>query len=159
VTDPGTQDSVVGQDIALPIQANGLPSGASWTFSATGLPSGLSINSSSGVISGTVTGVVHNYSVNVTADDGQGGSASRGFTWHVQAADTTTALVGPSGPSPFGQVVAFTATVTANTPSTATPTGIVSFFDNGILLGTSGLSGGVAGFSTGILSVGSHSIT
>ena len=54
VTNPGTYNGAVGDSVALPIQSGGLPSGDSWTYAATGLPSGLSINTSSGQIGGTI---------------------------------------------------------------------------------------------------------
>ncbi len=83
VTNPGTHNGAVGDGVALPIQSGGLPSGDSWTYAATGLPSGLSINTSSGQIGGTITGSANAYSVTVTASDGEGASASQNFTWNV----------------------------------------------------------------------------
>jgi hypothetical protein len=56
------------------------------TYAASGLPGGLSINSSTGLISGTISsGAVSSspYTVTVTASDGFGASASRTITWSV----------------------------------------------------------------------------
>ncbi len=53
----------------------------------------------------------------------------------------------------------FTATVSANSPGSGTPTGTVTFMDGSTSLGTGTLSGGVATFSISTLPVGSHSIT
>ncbi|HLY64730.1 MAG TPA: Ig domain-containing protein, partial [Chloroflexota bacterium] len=54
-----------------------------WTFSASGLPSGLSIDSSTGIISGTITATVGTSdTVTVAVSDGTG-SASQTFTWNV----------------------------------------------------------------------------
>src|SRR5262249_44180919 len=53
------------------------------TFAATGLPSGLSLNSSTGVISGTLAAAAGNYTVTVTASDGSNTSAPVSFTWTV----------------------------------------------------------------------------
>ncbi len=89
VTNPGTHNGAVGDSVALPIQSGGLPSGDSWTYAATGLPSGLSINTSSGQIGGTITGSANAYSVSVTASDGQGASASQSFTWNVSTLSVT----------------------------------------------------------------------
>jgi large repetitive protein len=57
------------------------------TYSATGLPTGLSINSSSGAISGTIAygdSASSPYSVTITATDTTAGtSTSAGFTWNI----------------------------------------------------------------------------
>lgn len=56
------------------------------TFSATGLPPGLSIHPSTGIISGTLTASassVSTYAVIVTAQDPYGLNASRSFNWNV----------------------------------------------------------------------------
>ena len=61
------------------------------TYSATGLPAGLSINPTTGVIFGVVDpsaatgGAGGVYTVNVTANDGQGGTATDSFTITVAA--------------------------------------------------------------------------
>ncbi|MHC3475701.1 M4 family metallopeptidase, partial [Streptomyces sp. 7R007] len=54
VTNPGSQSSTVGTAVSLQISASSTNSG-SLTYAASGLPSGLSINSSTGLISGTPT--------------------------------------------------------------------------------------------------------
>ena len=58
-------------------------------FSASGLPSGLSIDPNSGLISGTIDssasqgGVGGVYTVTVTANDGNGGTVNQNFQWTV----------------------------------------------------------------------------
>src|SRR5262249_33163722 len=62
------QASVVGASISLTINANS-SDGEDLTYSATGLPSGLSINSSTGAITGTISGnadLSSPYSVTIT---------------------------------------------------------------------------------------------
>ncbi len=57
----------------------------SFTFTASGLPTGLSIDAA-GVISGTIdnsASVTGSFSVTVTADDGEGGTVDQTFTWAV----------------------------------------------------------------------------
>ncbi|MBV1706408.1 MAG: DUF4347 domain-containing protein [Hyphomicrobiales bacterium] len=55
------------------------------TYSASGLPAGLSINAATGVISGTVANnaAPGSYSVTVTATDNKGASTPETFTWTV----------------------------------------------------------------------------
>ncbi len=66
--------------------------------------------------------------------------------------NTTTAIA-------FGTSVTFTATLTAVSPGAGTPTGTVTFLDNGSSIGTGSLIDGVATFTTTTLPVGSNSIT
>jgi fibronectin type 3 domain-containing protein len=85
-TGPGDQSSVVGDHVQLPpIQATS-STGLPLTFSASGLPAGLSIDPNAGVISGTVT-TAGSYTPTVTITDTSGASASVRFNWTV-AADT-----------------------------------------------------------------------
>ncbi|MEV8512184.1 ExeM/NucH family extracellular endonuclease [Dactylosporangium sp. NPDC051484] len=80
VTNPGTQNAAAGTSIALlTLSASG--GTAPYTWTATGLPTGLAI-SSSGVVSGTpaAAGVS---SVTVTATDSTGASASASFDFNV----------------------------------------------------------------------------
>ena len=63
--------------------------GDALTFSATGLPAGLTI-SASGQVTGTPTTAGAN-SVTVTANDGKGGTGSATFSWPIAAAADTTA--------------------------------------------------------------------
>ncbi|MEM9521924.1 MAG: putative Ig domain-containing protein [Actinomycetota bacterium] len=68
------------------------PDGGSVGFSATGLPAGLSINASTGLISGTPTTLVVDAPVVVTVQDDEGDTAQAAFTWTVEEA----ALVPPA---------------------------------------------------------------
>lgn len=72
-----------------------LPGTLSW--SAVGLPVGLSINAATGVISGTPT-TVANYTATITAASETGASATTSFTMSVQIAPTTiTSRIGSGG--------------------------------------------------------------
>ncbi|GLY74355.1 putative Ig domain-containing protein [Actinoallomurus iriomotensis] len=82
VTNPGNQTSTVGTAVSLQIQASDSASGQTLTYSASGLPAGLSINASTGVISGTPT-TASTSTVTVTAQDTTGASGSASFTWTV----------------------------------------------------------------------------
>ena len=78
VANPGTQSTYVPDSDALQMTATGGTAPYSW--SATGLPTGLSINPSTGLISGVVTRIA-TYTVTVTAVDAAGRSASTQFSW------------------------------------------------------------------------------
>jgi hypothetical protein len=81
VTNPGSQSGTVGT--AASVQVNATDSGgAALSYSATGLPAGLSINSSTGLISGTPT-TAGTSTVTVTASDSTGASGSTTFTWTI----------------------------------------------------------------------------
>jgi putative Ig domain-containing protein len=82
VTNPGNKTGTVGVATSLQIQASDSSSTATLTYSATGLPGGLSINSSSGLISGTPT-TAGTFSVTATATDNTGASGSTSFTWTI----------------------------------------------------------------------------
>ncbi|GIH20127.1 putative Ig domain-containing protein [Rugosimonospora africana] len=84
VTNPGAQSSTVGTAVNLHIAATD-PQGDALTYSATGLPAGLSINASTGVVSGTPT-TASTGSVTVTATDTGSNTGSATFTWTVSPA-------------------------------------------------------------------------
>ncbi|HZR53365.1 MAG TPA: putative Ig domain-containing protein [Streptosporangiaceae bacterium] len=82
VTNPGSQTGTVGTAVSLQIHASDSASGQTLTYSASGLPAGLSINSSSGLISGTPTTAATS-SVTVTAKDTTNASGSASFSWTI----------------------------------------------------------------------------
>ena len=85
VTNPGNQSGTVGSAVSLQIHATDSASGQTLTYSATGLPAGLSISSSTGLISGTPT-TSGTYSVTVTAKDTTAATGSASFTWTINPA-------------------------------------------------------------------------
>jgi ricin-type beta-trefoil lectin protein/putative Ig domain-containing protein len=82
VTNPGNQTGAVGTPItSVQIHATDSASGQTLTYSASGLPPGLSI-SSSGLISGTPTSG-GNFTPLVTATDTTGAVGTTSFSWSV----------------------------------------------------------------------------
>jgi hypothetical protein len=79
VTNPGARTGTVGTATSLQLAASG--GTAPYTWTATGLPPGLSI-SSAGLISGTPT-TAGSYSVTVTARDSAGATGSASFSWTI----------------------------------------------------------------------------
>ena len=102
VTNPGNQTGTVGTAVSLQIGATDSASGQTLTFTASGLPAGLSI-SSSGRISGTPT-TAGTSSVTVTATDTTGAHGSASFTWVISnrgsAAATTPSCWATPGSRP-----------------------------------------------------------
>jgi hypothetical protein len=99
VTNPGSQSGTVGTAISgLQIHASDSASGQTLTYSASGLPAGLSI-SSSGLISGTPT-ASGTFNASVTATDSTGASGSASFTWTISGGSN-----GGGFPSGYHQLV------------------------------------------------------
>jgi O-glycosyl hydrolase len=87
VTNPGNQSGSVGAAASLQIRASDSAAGQTLTYGATGLPAGLSINSSSGLISGTPT-TAGTSAVTVSATDTTGASGSATFNWTISGGST-----------------------------------------------------------------------
>ena len=84
VTNPGSTTGTVGTATSLQIVANDSASGQTLTYSATGLPAGLSINSTTGLISGTPS-TAGTYSVVAKATDTTAAFGTASFTWTISA--------------------------------------------------------------------------
>jgi Phosphoesterase family/Putative Ig domain len=92
VTNPGSQTGTVGTPVSLQIQASDSASGQTLTYAATGLPAGLSINSATGLISGTPT-TTGTSSVTVTATDTTKASGSASFSWTISSGSQSGNLI------------------------------------------------------------------
>lgn len=84
VANPGNQ--ITYQESSLSLQVRGTSAGNyPLTWSATGLPGGLTINPSSGLITGQITAAPATYNVTVTVSDTTGAFARASFNWTVKA--------------------------------------------------------------------------
>jgi hypothetical protein len=81
VADPGPQTGTVGTAARLQISATD-GAGGTLSYKATGLPPGLSVNTSTGLISGTPIAAGTSQAT-VTATDSTGPSGSASFTWTI----------------------------------------------------------------------------
>jgi hypothetical protein len=86
LNNPGNQSGTVGTAVSLTLSASG--GTPPYTFSATGLPTGLSI-STSGTISGTPT-TAGTFTVAATVHDSASHVANTSFTWTISTAGSCT---------------------------------------------------------------------
>ncbi|MES4891142.1 M4 family metallopeptidase [Streptomyces sp. NPDC096012] len=120
VTNPGSQSATVGTAVNLQIQASSTNSGA-LTYSASGLPSGLSINGSSGLISGTPS-TAGSYNTTVTVTDSTGATGTATFAWTVSTTGGCTSkqlLANPGFESGSTGWTASTGVITTDTGEAA----------------------------------------
>lgn len=87
VTNPGNRTGTVGTATSLQLTGSSSGAGQTLTWSATGLPAGLSINATTGLVSGTPTTAATS-NVTVTAKDTTGASGSTSFTWTISGGGT-----------------------------------------------------------------------
>jgi subtilase family serine protease len=107
VDNPGNQSTDLDAAVSLQIVADDATAGQHLTYSAIGLPPGLSIDGTSGLITGTATSQ-GNFAALVTAKDGTGANASVGFSWTVTLAITSA----DSASAVIAQPFSFTVTTT-----------------------------------------------
>jgi O-glycosyl hydrolase len=115
VTNPGNQTGTTAAPASLQIHGSDSASGQTLSYSATGLPAGLSISSTTGLITGipTTAGAA---TVTVTATDGTGASGSATFTWTIAGpAGACTVVYSTQSQWPGG----FVASVTISNPGSS----------------------------------------
>lgn len=128
VTNPGNQSTVIGTPVSLAITATDSDPLQTLTFTATGLPAGLSIDPSTGVISGSPVALGTSPAV-VTATDTTGAFGQAAFSWTVVNPGGTTlatSITTAAGTDSFGN--AYLAGVTSYAP------GGVTNIDGGLTL-------------------------
>jgi len=140
---PGDQSNLAADTVALSMAAAYNGSG-SLTYGAAGLPDGLSIDTSTGLISGTITdtGVTDGpYTTTVTVTAGSN-STSQTFNWAVNprvtvyAIDDQTSVPGDTGSLTVSAVDAVSVTVTWVYSATGLPAGLSLDSATGIISGT-----------------------
>jgi hypothetical protein len=158
---PSTYGQTVTFSAAVtPTSGTATPTGTVQFYDGTTLLGSGTLNAS-GTATFTTSSLAvgsHAITAQYLGDPNDAGSTSAPLTQTVQNS-TTTALASSLNPTPAGQNVTFTATVTRS-PGSGTPNGTVQFYDGTTLLGTANLNGsGTATFATSNLAVGSHAIT
>ncbi len=152
LTTPNDQTNNAGDTVSLSVVASG---SGTLTYSATGLPNGLSISSSTGAITGTLS-AGGSWQPTVTVGNGTS-SASAAFNWSVGSPITIT----DSGNQIFnaGDAVSVpitatdTASGTLNYSASGLPSGLSISSSTGLITGTIG-TGVSAGISTTTITVG-----
>jgi hypothetical protein len=141
VTSPGPQSSTSGQTAQLTLTAGDTESTPTFTWTASGLPAGLSINPTTGVVSGTPTTACA-CTVVATATDEAGYSGPVVFSWSVGNSVSVT----PVGTQTSDAAAAVSPLTLSATDSSSTAT-VTSWTDGGTL--PPGLSVSNAGTVTG----------
>ena len=98
----------------------------------------------------------HTLTMTYSGDANNAPAVSPAITVVIQQAPSMTVLTSSSNPSPLGQPVTLTATISSGSPAIS---GSVTFEDGGAVIGTSAVSGGIATFTTSAFSVGANSLT
>jgi hypothetical protein len=157
--------SVFGQTVTFTAMVNvvspgaGSPSGTV-TFIIDGAPQpNVAVSNCQAVLStASLAPGSHTVTATYNGDTNFQGSGPTSVTQTVNRANTVITLQSSVDPSMHGQLVTFTATVSAVSPGAGTPSGLIAFFIDGHFAGIKQLSNGVAKIVRYGLSVGDHAI-
>jgi GH25 family lysozyme M1 (1,4-beta-N-acetylmuramidase) len=84
VASPGDQTTQAGHKVRLQVRSVNMTTGQALSYTAAGLPAGLSISKTTGMITGTLAATPGNSRVTVTVSAVKAASVTLTFTWHVQ---------------------------------------------------------------------------
>jgi hypothetical protein len=138
-----------------------LPTGTVTFYDGTtSLGTGTLSSGSATFAAANLTPGAHSITASYGGDTNYSGSVSSAVSVTVTPllAATTTKLTASAATAVSGAAITFTAVV-SETSGSATPTGMVTFYDGSAALGSGALVSGGATFSTSTLSVGSHTLT
>ena len=147
---PGNQSGPIGTPVSVSAAATSSDVTKTITYSATGLPGGLTINSSTGVISGTPNAAILSSPVKVTSTTSDGAVASASFTWTVSnlAGNTVTVTAIATKSSGKGKAATQAASATDNQAlqkltwsATGLPAGVTINATTGTMSGTATTAG------------------
>jgi LPXTG-site transpeptidase (sortase) family protein len=132
-----------------------------FTGSLAGIQNGDPITANYSSLGAPVAATVGDYPITATLNDPNGRLANYNVTLNqgtlsVTLATATVAVTSSNNPAGVSDPITFTTTVTS---PYGTPTGTVTFFNNGNSLGTVALTNGEATLTTSTLTAGSHTIT
>jgi hypothetical protein len=145
----GTADSFT------PVTAAGGVNPLVWSISPA-LPSGLSLNTSNGLISGTPTVTLSSTSYTVTVTDNASASSNKSFSMVITAPALTTTQVIPARTMYAGVADSFTPVTASGGYSTKT-WGVSPAFPSGVSINSG--NGLVSGTATALLSATTYTIT
>lgn len=148
IANPGEQNSAVGTPVSLTVSAADV-NNTSITYSATGLPAGLTINPTSGAITGTPT-TSGASTVTVVARDSDGASSQVVFGWNVAAAPSATTT--PTATTTPATTI--TPSATPTTTSAPAPTAPAATTTAPAKISCPAASGAVTGTSLGPVKLG-----
>ncbi|MFS0725211.1 Ig-like domain repeat protein [Paenibacillus sp. 1P07SE] len=145
--------------VTVAAPGSGMPSGSVTFRNGTKVLDTVPLDSGSATLALSNLAVgSHTITAEYRGDDSFGGSSST-VDQTVDQAAVTLDVASSRSVSVYGEEVTLTATVTAVAPGAGTPTGSVTFWNDGEAIGTAPLSGGEAAVATNELVVGTHTIT